>query len=629
MLKEIVRFTEYIIDKMPTYFTDDILPGVGIHLILKPDEKGDYPTEKSQLTSEEIIVIPKNNKETHKVAHYEYYSSWIDANKTIDPKKKIHSSVPNAIWFKKENLETENNDDNVQNRLSDYYVNVKSITTPEEEEKSYIEKIEHYCVSGLMKNLVKSLTEYQELKEGNYVKIYFLHEAGENKTLELMQRYQKNYFQQKLFLKNDYNVQKDDGKVGLSAFMNGLNAKKLFMKHTTTSFEVNTLISEHQASVLYQFEKLLKSKPRKLPNPLPVFIDKERLNYEQIRIISEEKVLTTNEILHEILNKEEDTGCYLLINWANTKDGLMFRDVDYAAGLKLRFDNKMTVRPIVQYSVGTEVKTKSCSTVFEFELWIIQTIFRNALITQRGQGGYIYKYFDEISKEYCSSTTYHNVMKYRKAFYDYIYKSRRESITARMWFDILMSEIIDAVKGDKEFKNQYLIRELLDILFSLNQYFDSHNSNFGGHNMPTLLPALQDKIREILQKKENVHLETDEEFCFAAGQLIYRIIDENSSEKKTHALLETYISKTEPEQFKIAVANGFKKYSHAFEIWGKGKGRDETLFGEFFAYKTDANLKDMLPIVLAGYFSRSLIFEKSEENIAEASEKNTIEKLEN
>jgi len=40
-------------------------------------------------------------------------------------------------------------------------------------------------------------------------------------------------------------------------------------------------------------------------------------------------------------------------------------------------------------------------------------------------------------------------------------------------------------------------------------------------------------------------------------------------------------------------------------------------------------LKDMLPIVLAGYFSRSLIFEKSEENIAEASEKNTIEKLEN
>jgi CRISPR-associated protein Csh1 len=111
---------------------------------------------------------------------------------------------------------------------------------------------------------------------------------------------------------------------------------------------------------------------------------------------------------------------------------------------------------------------------------------------------------------------------------------------------------------------------------------------------------------------ENYHIAEDDEFAFAAGQLIYYILKQSKSSNKSHALLEPYISKSDPEQFQQMIIRGFDQYKHSFEWYGSGKGRFEKLAGDIMGYECKTNIKDMLPVILAGYFSQCLIYEPSQ-----------------
>jgi CRISPR-associated protein Csh1 len=227
-------------------------------------------------------------------------------------------------------------------------------------------------------------------------------------------------------------------------------------------------------------------------------------------------------------------------------------------------------------------------------------------------------YFGEIKQNLLANNIYQNILRYRRAMYDYVYKFRRQAITASMWYDILLSLIREYIRSDEKLKNTDRIHEALNIFFSLNHHFDPTNSNFGGHFMPTLLPQLREAITAVATDSER-HLQSDEEFAFAAGQIIYRLVNASVSGNKTHAMIEPYISKIQPEIFKQALAVGFRSYNHAFGVYGKGKGSFERLFAQVMAFNTTAiSMKDHLPLLLAGYFSDSLTYEPKKPDAAAA-----------
>ncbi len=618
MLQEIISFTKGLVEKSPEYLTKGLRPSDGLHVLIALDGNGKLPLEEDGVTPCKdffiTYVIDKKSlpqEEWEQISQFEYYSSWFDSNKWLDTTKKIHSTIPYALWFKKGSVDDPKKGLPLVDSFPIFFKTALTIGEITEDEKNLIKQIEDFCTDSLL-DFLRVNDDYKKIKgrekdnAGDDVKIYFSHIPLENMILA-----KERYLSKKLFSKDDYNLKIDGEVVGLSGFMNGLSDRKEFLKHKTTAFEVNTRIAEENTAVLYQFEKLLKAKPRKLPNPLPIFIDKNELNNDILNIYDEDGTIGTGEMFRAILNIHEaefsDLGSYLLLNWANTKDGLVFRDVDYVANFRLKFNTPLEVKVIIR---DDHAQQFVCTTILDFEHIIVQKIFSNTLITKTKEGHFIRKYFEEISTEYCTATTYQNVLRYRKPFYDFIYKSRSEAISSRSWFDILWSEIREAIRQDKDFNKQFVIRELFDILFSLNSFFDSTNSNFGGQSMPSLIPALQDKVREVIHSKGATHIETDEEFCFAAGQLMYMIVNANQSGNKSHSLIESYISKSQPEQFKLALANGLARYAHAFEVIANGKGRTESLAAEVFGYATEVNLKEMLPIILAGYFSQSLVFEK-------------------
>lgn len=594
MIKEISKF----IEKIPEdYFTEGLVPSDGLHMRIKLDNDGNLVEKKSYL-----VMTVKKKKEYFELINQslvgsefpedlflrEYYSGIINQNKGLDlPAKKIHSSSPFVIWFKKKSCEA------LFESFEGYFNNAKKYF--DESDFELINKVHYFCKNKLKALLDEEKKLIDEFKDESYIKIYFDYD------IQLIKKGFKRYLGSKLFNKEDYNLHYDE--FGLSDFLNGDNQKKLFLMHKTSHFNVNNHISRKEAYNLYLFKRLIENKPRaKLPNPLPIFIDQEELNTRVVELYNREGVLSFHEIIYKILNEhKKDLSNYYLIFWSK-QGGLKIHDLDFVPRFRFSLDDfEITNLFDIKNSFESRVKN-----VFQFELEIVQKLFNNVLIQKTKENKINFRYFDDIeyNSKYMTQTTYLNVLRYRKSFYDYIYKSKTNAITKTNFYDLLVSAILDDIKHD-EIKNNFHTLEI-NIKEKLNIYF-SLNKNFGGENMASKIPILRDKLKKLLDEPET-HIETDEEFAFDAGQLIYYIIYQSEAASKTHALLEPFITKNDPTLFKVAITRGIDQYKHKLPY---GTKRFQKLASEILAYDCSSKVKELLPILLAGYFSNSLLFDST------------------
>lgn len=125
--------------------------------------------------------------------------------------------------------------------------------------------------------------------------------------------------------------------------------------------------------------------------------------------------------------------------------------------------------------------------------------------------------------------------------------------------------------------------------------------------MASKIPEFQERVKKLFSDPD-YHISGDDEFAFDAGQIIYYILYQSETAKKTHALLEPFISKSEPSLFKLTISRGIEQYKHALFFGHKNFNR---LAGEVLGYECKTSIKDLLPTVLAGYFSNSPFFESA------------------
>jgi hypothetical protein len=376
MIAEIVEFMHSI--EPSGYATENIRPVVGLHILIKFDEEGKLPRDaegKPKRENFHTVVVPKKgvaHEDWDIVSRYEQLSGltskkYLDMEKIVGTKKmQIHSSSPYSIWFKKEAISE------AAKRINVYMNAYRQLGDFESGEMQYIEQIETYVSTSLLLD-IQNCQPFDGLKKDEYIKVYFSYVPQ-----SYWQAAQARYLNSKLFLYDDYTKQSERGKtVGLSGFLNTFGDKKTFLKHLTSSVEINNLISFEDARQLFLFERLLKAKTsddrKKLPNPLPLFIDKSELNGSLIAVYSASKgSLSTNEILREAFAKGYtiDSGNYMLLNWSNTGDGLKIYDMDIIAAFRFMFDEPMRVQKF--FNSGEE---RSLKDVLAFETDIVQKIF--------------------------------------------------------------------------------------------------------------------------------------------------------------------------------------------------------------------------------------------------------------
>ncbi len=648
MIKELINFTKNLDEDFKNL---GVNPREGLHILLTTKIIDDVISIDTQ-NYEYAIYSKKMTEQSELLEKCKFLSqnAWcIDTNTCFDlPTKAIHSCSPYLAAFKCEHLEggekfIKNQSEKkkqIYERFGNYFAKAEELFS-DENSKYENQVFQLFFKNGNFKNLLSEIVEcnqveYERLsnarsefekkaKDSNdkdekeslknkikllesqllfvkpldnsdYVLFYL------DKSLENYKAVHQKYLADKLFNTEKYNTKPDEeGRIfGTSNFMNGFNSNMPFLTHQTASFEITGRISDEEAKLLFDFQQIL---PRKiLPNPLPIFIYKEELQNDLISLFRDSgNKLGYKELIEGLWeNYNADFANYYLLNWQNSKDGLLFQDFDFVSKFEYECDtqieNLFEIHEKGGKSLAYYPKIKN---VFELE----QSIFKPLL-----QSKYLrLDYFSELKKEDYEGlgNTFQSYSKYRKAVYDFVYKSKRQGIDEHIFSDMVFSHIKDDLKQN----NGYSIKEKLNIWFSLYENFQKNNQK-NVVTMASKLKNYQEFVAQLSMGKIDVDNATDKEFAFAAGQVIDYLLGKSQAQDKSYQLLEPYLQQAKCQEFKRAIANDIARYKHAIN---DGETRFKSVCDFVLTYDTTTNMKELMPEILAGAFSKCQFFHKDED----------------
>lgn len=622
MIKELSQF---VAEQVPELIKEKAIdPKPGLHVLISFNEEG-----TANLQGAERYIDKKNGDTSRflrECAKRQHLSWMINTNKCFDlPAKGIHTSSPYSLGFKIKMLKEDEAKKEkskvlkkskptyeyksvilsaLSERLDSYF---KKSLDPKfqlnERIKQDVIKFNNYLKNGLQ-TLLNNINDYEELDWEEYVIIYL------DKPLDLYEAFQRSYYAGGLFNTDSFNVEINGEVYGTSNFHNGFNSKKPFLTHQTATFDITTRISTIEAQALDEFTVLAAKKI--FPNPTPIFIEKKELTTEAIRIFhrEEDEKHSHRKIIKELVKKENDLGNYYLLYYS----GGAIRDFDFVSKFKYvlgsqnaESDEKhvWVIKNVTELiEKGKQPKAEiELRNVFDLESVVVRQLFNNALVKVDEKKDQIYlRYFDDLDPKYYRPAYYTLMLKYRKAIYDYIYKSMRSGIRGYQFYDITMTGLMDDLKESKE----YTIKMKLNIFFSLYHHFTTNqNPEF----MPSKIEKHKSHLKNVLENEES-HFPSDEAYAFGAGQLIYYLLSQSEAGERTHALLEPFLQKTNYAHFNDAISKTILKYKHAI---GFGFQRFNALSGEVLDYEAEKTLGELRPFMLAGYFCPNALYSKSTE----------------
>lgn len=654
MIREIINFTNGLLSDIPDIMQWNIQPDKGLHVFIDIDETGNWANQNLQQGIDYDYYDGKNQdiKLWNDCIRYQEATEYITMNKVskFDKKKKIHSCSPFAVAFNfnfsdKEKSELgikifkksdkpskeEFKSNNalirakrrivIEERLKDYQSNSLSIYGIKEDDGDLFSNESFMYgkqIKGFFNNLHKILNaieliaEYSMLTGKDYLHLYL-----RTIPIDVQEELHTKYVKQEIFSGEIMS----GGNFGSVGFFTAYNQKKPFLRHQTSFLKkgVSQRFSERDAIALYVFEKLLRRKPKCLPNPLPIIVDSREWNQRVIKLFNESGgTLSFRELLKQLFAKYNVKSLpnYYLLNLSNTKSGFVINDFDFIPLFRYYLDDDIVVSNV---SDSTSSRGKSfereseisIKTIFDFERVAVREIFNNSLVKIK-EDKYVTNYFGEIDSNYVIGGTlmFNLIQKYRKAIYAYIYKSDINAINARMFDDIMYQSVLSNIKLDtfenKRFEWNNLIKKKLNIWFSLYSMF---NQNDKRRNMVTKINELKNEISRVT--KGETDLLSPESFAFGAGQLVSYLMDRSVSSNKTYAMLEPYLQKGKSRLLQDAIAQTVTVYKH--DINQIYKGRFEFLASQVLTYEGDIDMKPLLKYFLAGCFSPCIIYEKTKE----------------
>ena len=637
MIREIVNFTKELIEDNPEITQSKLTPQPGLYVFIDIDSNGGW-TNSNLIKGKDYDYYDGKNQDIslwNDCIRFQEATNYITMNKVkaFDSKQKIHSCSPFAISYnfnfseedkkrlgikKEKSLSEEkkikidkqireNRRSVVEERLDDYKKCALSIYRIEKNSSYWNQLTAFYEKFKTILSKIEVLPEYQKLAEKDYLKIFL-----RSVSVEIQEQLHNKYIEDNLL--NGEEIAEN----GVLGFLTAYSSKKIFLSHKTSTpvKGISYRFSREDALVLNTFEKMWKRKC--FPNPLPIVIDKKEINKEIVRIFnSESEPIPYRELLKQLFEntKVSHLSDYYLLNYINTKSGMVINDFDFVPLFRYRFDSTVFVNNVTEAGykedgVFNKYPDKRIDNVFDFERIVVQTIFNNALVKIKDDS-YTTNYFGDIEPKYVSrggDFMWQLIMKYRKAFYDYIYKSKTNAITATMFDDMMYNSILSNIRQDEiktrcEYNNT--IKSKINLWFSIYNLF---NNNKKDDIMASTVTDLLAKMKAIAKGESNI--ESPEEFAFGAGQLASYLIDRSVASNKTYAMLEPYLQKVKSGQLQDAIAQTIAVYKHDISVY---KGPFELLSAQVLTYDEGADMKPLLKYFLAGCFSPCAVYTKKNE----------------
>lgn len=555
----------------------------------------------------------------------------INTNKCYDlPKKGAHSCSPYMVGFKRESLPDVPPEDPPKGykakgakytkdkpklfaRLQGYFAN--AYETLDENEHGRLHPFERFLrdESSVM-NFLKTTEEFTQLSDKEYI-IFYLDEP-----LEHYRAAHRRYLASRLFNTNDHNLDAPDnsGEVyGTPDFYTGYNVKKPYLLHQTATFDIQRRISSEDAVALYEFQQLMGRGI--FPRPLVIFESNEEaeaLNVQYGQIVQRAYLEDGRTSHREIIRRLGKTS-----NLAQANFLLLYyyggQILDYGQVTRFEYElrNDRGLSWQIQDVMHEQTISKSggalyqpIGDVFELEDVVLPVLFDNELVqVLRDKKGTVVgikrRYFDELDAKYSKSAVlFQLVLDYRRAFYDYIYKSRRNAVTAELFRRVLMQSIRDGIRRDEiengyHTQERYLLRKL-NLLISLHGHFDGDfQKSTNMQETITAVPAHLERVLDNDDEKTVVHLENQKQFAYLAGQTLRYLFGKMNTDTVPHSQLDGYLNKRTTKDLTNALAKLFARYTHV-----KFSNRFATAMSELMAYGGDQDEPVDTTMLLAGYF---------------------------
>lgn len=614
MIKEIVEFTKSVADSLKDFRPK---PKVGLHILLNLEDKNDswyLDTQNHQY--ERYTFLGKESDFLNRCAEMQQ-SAWyiIELEKSFDlPEKAIHSCSPLCVGFKKTYLKggerfnknqeateksqiygrfgryfdkafsyLESDNDKEKYKIFRAFFKEKQGEYPFEQvleaifqeqefkKKNILEQIEllqkeeeNNSISKQIETLEREAQIYEPLDDNEYI-IFYL-----NENLSFYKSFHEKVEQEKLFnYPNKHNIQKEKETHGVSTFFHSHNAHMPFLINRAAPFDIPGRVSLNEAKQLATFRKMLISKQKILPNPLPIFISKAELSQEMVQLYnSNEKVFGYEEIINQLWKEhQDDFGNYYLIFWQKVGHDLEFNDVDYISSFDYLLQDVDGSPWLIEDVFSAEKNNPNyvIENLFDFQYKVLPTIFNDDLVKKTGNY-WTYKYFGKVEKKTCdSSPNYQLVLKYRKAFYDFVYKSQKHLITPEIFSEIILTNIISDIRKDKfDHKKQThsrgkAIRQKLNVWFSLYKNF---TLNLKQQPMTNQLKKNQEFVAGYLAGNIDAHEASEENFAFAIGQMAYYLMSKSKSADESYRRLERHFQQSSLEGFVNVLKDDFIRYKH-------------------------------------------------------------------
>lgn len=561
----------------------------------------------------------KGSKDYEWFKEKDFYSNMLDMNKSISTEvkeekgyktaKKLMSNNYLTLFFKnniiKELCEQEKEAlplNIFKKVIQQYYNSLETFGNNEEKLMKTIEISELpndviiECKNIYLNNIEKIIQELinKNIKKGTRIKL-FIEDSKEN--------YEKSslkYYALKIFNANTYNKFLGNELYGANNYNFSMNSKKPYYELKTTTYKVPSRITLKEIKTIRNMYIWL---------------------IKNVSLFKEQSISTEYTFDYDLKN-EKDSEKFFLLKCINDNGNLVIDNFEYIP----KYTSEM--KDIIFKNRINSIKLKDFEQKItnskDLEVFLSKNWFVNCL-----QSGY--HDYKSVTSLRIDSYYKNFIIQYSRYFYEFFYKlndkplkQNIDKIGITMTKEILLNEITstecmkfkrinspikseesDDIQDEKtKFLTLYNSTKSLNIYLTLKEYLNEK----GGENVEHKIDRLKENMRNVMYKGE--HIKTDEDFYFIVGQVSYYLNSHSKASRLTLDIIEPILNAGKIEVIKKELNFLRKRYGHEIRI--RNNIRFRTTFPEILAYEPKEDIKSNEDVLLIGFLTDNLFFEKKE-----------------
>lgn len=526
-------------------------------------------------------IVGENDEDYFLIKQLDYYSKLLEMNKPIDPKKVIHTNNYLSIAVKKESIVSQK----LTPEIIENYFQILSNPILKYEKKSKSKKLYEDVEKklGLVDiELLKKIKEYVstydifadiDLTKKNYVKIFFIF-PDIKKTLDYYKKESERYLLPNLYNSNDYNIVDQNIIWGLSNNNMGMNSKKPFLENKTRKVKVPYLLDQQSALLQSQFFDYLWGKVSQGQYDFYIITDEKSENIKSLDDID-----------------ELVSGYYIRCRKEKNEVEIVHADSVTA------YSSKLSQPFVLKNYIGIAQKNIDQSHLdydaYIDDLWKICDFIDSIFF----DGKLKFNFYSRIEDiQIYDAVLKRCLLENRNILLSWFYFGKTNGL--KFAVDKFSFELIlNSLRKDEIYKAQ----RQFNLRWSLLSYLGDERSI--GKNMNEIREKIRNYINLPVGKEWN--FESDEEFAYAVGQLVYYFGTLSKSNNRSQAFVNEYLNAKNSDILKNKLITAFKKYNYLISY--DNSKRASELITHIMTYNPQ-ELK--VEYIVAGFTALSLIYEK-------------------